>query len=77
MLVDAIVANIAMPPTNAFYRLNPGNEAELNQHLDRIWPGDDSQRVAILRTGSNASVAIQNLTLDISRMPRGCRPAAT
>ena len=69
-LLDTIVKNIATPPANTFYRLNPGSEDELNKRLGRTWPGDNFQRASILRTGTNASIAIQNLTLDITRMPR-------
>jgi len=69
-LLDAIVKNIATPPSNTFYRLNPGSEDELNRRFGRTWANNDFQRTAILRTGSNASVEIQNLTLDISGMGR-------
>lgn len=70
-LLDRIIKNIATPPANTFYRLNnPGSEDELARQLGRSWPGDNFQRLAILRTGTNASTAIQNLTLDISGIKR-------
>jgi hypothetical protein len=65
-VLNTIVKNINPPPADTFYRLNPGSQDELLNRL--AGPGDHHARATILRTGSNAFVTIQNLTLDISRL---------
>jgi hypothetical protein len=64
-VIQIVTANIATPPTDTFYRINPGSQDELLQEAQ--WPGPEHWRRAILDTGSTGLLATWTLVLDVSK----------
>jgi hypothetical protein len=67
-VLDIIITNVATPPTDTFYRINPGSMDNLGTSLGRSSPGDRFYRDAILRAGGTGTISSQNLLVDVSML---------
>lgn len=64
-IIQIVTANIATPPPDTFYQLDPGSQDVLLGNAQ--WPGPEHWRRTILETGSTGQLAGWTLVLDVSK----------